>query len=67
MVAAGVYADLGALLLAAFLVPTTLLAHGFWKLTDPDGRAARLVDQFSQRDFPDTAPQIDSNGTVAPR
>jgi hypothetical protein len=35
-------------------------------LPDPDGRAAQLVDQFSRRDFPDTAPQIDSDGTVAP-
>ena len=35
MIAAGIYADLGALLLAAFLVPTTPLMHAFWKLTDP--------------------------------
>jgi putative oxidoreductase len=35
MVAAGIYGDLGALLLAAFVVPTTPLMHGFWKLTDP--------------------------------
>jgi putative oxidoreductase len=35
MIAAGIYADLGAVLLAAFVVPTTPLMHGFWKLTDP--------------------------------
>ena len=35
-------------------------------LPDPDGRAAQLVDQFSRRDFPDTAPQIDPDGTVVP-
>ncbi|MQA95402.1 MAG: hypothetical protein GEV11_12405 [Streptosporangiales bacterium] len=35
-------------------------------LPDPDGRAARLVDTFSRRDFPGTAPRIDSDGTVAP-
>lgn len=35
MVAAGIYADVGALLLVAFLVPTTLLMHAFWKETDP--------------------------------
>jgi hypothetical protein len=33
---------------------------------DPTGRAAQLVDEFSQRDFPDTAPRIDANGIVAP-
>jgi putative oxidoreductase len=35
MVAAGIYGDHGALLLAAFVVPTTPLMHGFWKLSDP--------------------------------
>jgi putative oxidoreductase len=35
MVVAGIYADLGALLLAVFLMPTTPWMHGFWKLTDP--------------------------------
>lgn len=35
MVAAGIYPDLGTLLLAAFLVPTTPLMHAFWKETDP--------------------------------
>jgi uncharacterized membrane protein YphA (DoxX/SURF4 family) len=27
----GIWADLGALLIAVFLVPTALLMHGFWK------------------------------------
>lgn len=31
MVAAGIWADLGSLLLVAFLVPTPLLMHPFWK------------------------------------
>lgn len=35
MVAAGIYGDLGALLIAAFLVPTSLIVHPFWKDTDP--------------------------------
>lgn len=38
MVAAGIYGDLGALLLIAFLVPTTALMHAFWKLDDPGQR-----------------------------
>ena len=35
MVAAGIWGDLGAILLFAFLVPTTLLMHRFWKIEDP--------------------------------
>lgn len=35
MVVLGAWADLGALLLAAFLVPTALLMHRFWGLDDP--------------------------------
>lgn len=31
MVAAGIWGDLGSLLLVAFLVPTALLMHAFWK------------------------------------
>ena len=31
MVAAGIWADLGALLLVAFLIPTALLMNPFWK------------------------------------
>jgi len=31
MVAAGIWADLGSLLLVAFLVPTAFLMHPFWK------------------------------------
>ena len=30
----GIYADLGALLLAIFLIPTAFLMHNFWKETD---------------------------------
>jgi len=43
----GVWPDLGALLLAVFLVPTALLMHGFWKETDPQGRQMEQV-QFSK-------------------
>jgi putative oxidoreductase len=33
-VALGVYADLGALLIAIFLIPTALLIHNFWTESD---------------------------------
>nr|BAE45102.1 putative quinol oxidase subunit [Terrabacter sp. DBF63] len=39
MVAVGVWPDLGALLLVAFLVPTAVLMHGFWRETDPASKA----------------------------
>ncbi|MHB1130193.1 MAG: DoxX family protein [Ilumatobacteraceae bacterium] len=35
MVIFGVWADLGALLLFAFLIPTAFLMHAFWKIEDP--------------------------------
>ncbi|HEY9473759.1 MAG TPA: DoxX family protein [Mycobacteriales bacterium] len=41
-VALGVWADLGSLLLVAFLLPTALLMHRFWTETDP---AVRQNDQ----------------------
>jgi putative oxidoreductase len=43
----GIWADLGALLLVVFLVPTAILMHGFWKETDPQARQNELV-QFSK-------------------
>lgn len=43
----GVWADLGALLLAAFLVPTAALMHGFWKESDPQARQMEMV-QFQK-------------------
>lgn len=42
MVALGVWPDLGALLLVAFLVPTALIMHPFWKETDA---MSRLTEQ----------------------
>lgn len=42
MVAAGIWGDLGAILLFAFLIPTTLLMHRFWKIDDPQ---MQQVDQ----------------------
>lgn len=47
MVALGIYADLGSLLLAAFLVSAAFLMHGFWRDKDPQARAMEQV-QFSK-------------------
>lgn len=35
LVVFGIWADLGALLLALFLLPTMLTMHAFWRLEDP--------------------------------
>lgn len=37
-IVAGIWPDIGALLLVAFLVPAGLLFHPFWKFTDPTAR-----------------------------
>lgn len=42
MVAVGIWPDVGALLLAAFLVPTAFIMHGFWAETDP---GAKVMEQ----------------------
>lgn len=38
MIALGVWADLGALLLVAFLIPTAYFMHAFWKVDDQQMR-----------------------------
>jgi uncharacterized membrane protein YphA (DoxX/SURF4 family) len=38
LVALGLWADLGSLLIAAFLLPTAYYMHGFWRLDDPQER-----------------------------
>jgi len=43
----GVWADLGALLLVVFLIPTALLMHGFWKEGDTQARMLEMT-QFSK-------------------
>jgi uncharacterized membrane protein YphA (DoxX/SURF4 family) len=43
----GIWADLGALLLVAFLLPTAFLMHGFWKETDPQARQMEMI-QFQK-------------------
>lgn len=39
MVALGIWGDIGALLIAAFLVPTAMMMHPYWKVPDPQMRA----------------------------
>ena len=47
MVLLGIWADLGSLLLFAFLAPTAVLMHGFWKETDPQAKQLEMV-QFQK-------------------
>ena len=39
----GVWPDLGALLLVAFLLPTAVLMHAFWKEADPMARQGDMI------------------------
>ncbi|MFI7274409.1 DoxX family membrane protein [Streptomyces sp. NPDC049879] len=39
----GVWPDLGALLLVVFLVPTALVMHNFWTVSDPGARANDML------------------------
>ncbi|WP_149828317.1 DoxX family membrane protein [Streptomyces tailanensis] len=43
----GAWADLGALLLVVFLVPTALLMHAFWKESDAQARQMEMI-QFQK-------------------
>jgi uncharacterized membrane protein YphA (DoxX/SURF4 family) len=45
-IAFGVYADLGALLIALFLIPTSFLMHAFWKETDATAKQNETVGFF---------------------
>jgi putative oxidoreductase len=47
LVLLGLWADLGALILFVFLVPTAVLMHGFWRDTDPQARQNEMV-QFQK-------------------
>ena len=42
----GVYADLGALLLAIFLVPTAFMMHNFWTIEDPQAKQGEMINFF---------------------
>jgi putative oxidoreductase len=39
----GLWADLGALILFVFLVPTAVLMHGFWRDADPQARQGEMI------------------------
>ena len=45
-IAFGVYADLGALLIALFLIPTSFLKHAFWKETDATAKQNESISFF---------------------
>ena len=42
----GFYADLGALLIAAFLIPTAFMMHAFWKETDATAKQSESSGFF---------------------
>jgi len=42
----GFYADLGALLIALFLIPTAFLMHAFWKETNPTAKQNETIGFF---------------------
>lgn len=43
MVILGAWADLGALMLAAFLLPTAFIMHPFWREQDPQVKAGEQI------------------------
>jgi len=45
-IALGIYADLGALLIAAFLIPTSFLMHAFWKESDATAKQNESIAFF---------------------
>ena len=45
-IALGFYADLGALLLAIFLIPTAFLMHAFWKESDATAKSNERIAFF---------------------
>lgn len=45
-VALGIYADLGALLLAIFLIPTAFMMHNFWTIQDPQAKQGEMINFF---------------------
>ena len=43
LIALGLWADLGALLIFAFLVPTAYFMHGYWRIDDPQQRQGQKI------------------------
>ena len=48
-VALGIYADLGALLIAIFLIPTAFMMHAFWKESDATAKQNETIGFFKDR------------------
>lgn len=42
----GIWPDLGALLLVVFLVPTAILMHNFWAVSDAQARQLEMIQFF---------------------
>ena len=45
-IAFGVYADLGALFLAIFLLLTAFMMHNFWTISDPQAKQGETINFF---------------------
>ncbi len=45
-IALGIYADLGALLIAIFLIPTAFMMHAFWKESDASAKQTESIGFF---------------------
>lgn len=45
-IALGIYADLGALVIALFLLPAAFMMHAFWKETDPTAKMNESISFF---------------------
>jgi len=46
LIGIGVWMDLGAVLIAAFLLPTAYFMHAYWKVDDPQARAGEHAHFF---------------------
>lgn len=44
MIVLGLWTDLGALLLIAFLLPVTFMMHAYWKVSDPQARQGEQIN-----------------------
>ena len=45
-IALGIYADLGALLIALFLIPAAFMMHAFWKESDATAKQTESIGFF---------------------
>lgn len=46
MIALGIWADVGALILLAALVPVSFIMHAFWKQSDPQAQQMEFTNFF---------------------